>query len=60
VPIALCTAEDGSIELQALLDHLRQGDREARRLVLERPGSAARARVRCNRRFNEDMGRFGS
>src|SRR5262249_55933802 len=28
--------EDGSIELQGLLDRLRQGDREARRLLLER------------------------
>jgi RNA polymerase sigma factor (sigma-70 family) len=28
--------EAGSIELQGLLDRLRQGDREARRLVLER------------------------
>jgi hypothetical protein len=52
--------EDGSVELQGLLDRLRQGDREARRLVLERPGSAARARVRCDRWFNDDIGRFGS
>jgi RNA polymerase sigma factor (sigma-70 family) len=29
-------AEEDSIELQGLLDRLRQGDREARRLVLER------------------------
>jgi RNA polymerase sigma factor (sigma-70 family) len=29
-------AEDDSVELQGLLDRLRQGDREARRLVLER------------------------
>jgi RNA polymerase sigma factor (sigma-70 family) len=29
-------AEDGSVELQGLLDRLRQGDREARRLLLER------------------------
>jgi RNA polymerase sigma factor (sigma-70 family) len=29
-------AEDGSLELQGLLDRLRQGDREARRLLLER------------------------
>jgi RNA polymerase sigma factor (sigma-70 family) len=29
-------ADDGSLELQALLDRLRQGDREARRLLLER------------------------
>ena len=28
--------EDGNVELQALLDRLRQGDREARRLLLER------------------------
>jgi RNA polymerase sigma factor (sigma-70 family) len=28
--------DDGSVELQGLLDRLRQGDREARRLVLER------------------------
>ena len=28
--------EDGSVELQGLLDRLRQGDREARRLLLER------------------------
>jgi RNA polymerase sigma factor (sigma-70 family) len=28
--------EDGSAELQGLLDRLRQGDREARRLLLER------------------------
>jgi RNA polymerase sigma factor (sigma-70 family) len=28
--------EGGSVELQALLDRLRQGDREARRLLLER------------------------
>src|SRR6516164_10484785 len=28
--------ESGSVELQGLLDRLRQGDREARRLVLER------------------------
>jgi hypothetical protein len=27
---------DGSVELQGLLDQLRQGDREARRLLLER------------------------
>src|SRR5262245_9091547 len=29
-------AEDGSVELQGLLDLLRKGDREARRLLLER------------------------
>src|SRR6516165_9039939 len=29
-------SEDGSVELQALLDRLRGGDREARRLLLER------------------------
>jgi RNA polymerase sigma factor (sigma-70 family) len=29
-------AEDDSVELQGLLDRLRQGDREARRLLLER------------------------
>ena len=29
-------AEDSSVELQGLLDRLRQGDREARRLLLER------------------------
>jgi RNA polymerase sigma factor (sigma-70 family) len=29
-------AEDGSVELQGLLDRLRRGDREARRLLLER------------------------
>src|SRR5215831_5414499 len=28
--------DDGSVELQSLLDRLRQGDREARRLLLER------------------------
>src|SRR6516164_599493 len=28
--------EDGSVELQGLLDRLRQGDRAARRLLLER------------------------
>ena len=28
--------EDGSVELQGLLDRLRRGDREARRLLLER------------------------
>src|SRR5215470_16389334 len=29
-------AEDSSVELQALLNRLRQGDREARQLLLER------------------------
>jgi hypothetical protein len=29
-------SEDGSVELQALLGRLRGGDREARRLLLER------------------------
>ena len=29
-------AEDGSVELQGLLDRLRQGDRQARQLLLER------------------------
>src|SRR5215470_18501925 len=28
--------QDGSVELQGMLDRLRQGDREARRLLLER------------------------
>jgi hypothetical protein len=35
--------EDGSVELQGLLDRLRQGDREARRLLLERACERAAA-----------------
>jgi hypothetical protein len=37
--------EDGNVELQALLDRLRQGDREARRLLLERACERLRRRA---------------